>query len=288
VTGAPGGSAAGALAALHPDDVRLAAGLIRDGRVWDLSVELDPAGLPPVDARYGRAFERVDLVSPDEYRDAFGSGASGFHLDAVSGSVHQGTHIDGLAHIVHRGRIFGDIPESDARDADGWRVHGAETIAPIVGRAVLIDLVAARGGEALPGNHEIFPDELAGATRRQGVDIRAGDVVLVRTGKMAQLRDDREHFLERQPGIGVAAAEWLAEQGMVAYGSDTAGTEPQPIGDWERTVHVALLAERGIHLLEWLDLDGLASSGRHECFFVAAPLRFRGASGAWLRPVAIT
>jgi kynurenine formamidase len=288
VTPTERGASDGALAALDPDRVRVAGGLIRDGRVWDLSVELDPAGLPPVDARYGRAFERIDLVSPDGYRRAFDSGESGFHLDAVSGSVHQGTHIDGLAHIVHRGRIFGAVQESDARDAHGWRVHGAETIAPIVGRAVLIDLVAARGGEALPGSHEISPDELADATRHQGVDIRAGDVVLVRTGKMAQLREDREHFLERQPGIGVAAAEWLADQGMAVYGSDTAGTEPQPMRDWERTVHVALLTERGIHLLEWLDLDGLAGSGRHECFFVAAPLRFRGASGAWLRPVAIT
>lgn len=276
------------LASLDASRVRAAAELIRDGRVWDLAIELDPARLPPVDERFGRPFQRIDLLSPEGYREAFRSGASGFHLDAVSGSVHQGTHIDGLAHIVHDGRIFGGTTEAQARDEAGWRVHGAETIPPIVGRAVLIDLVAARGGEALPGSHEIGPEELAGAAEEQGVHIRPGDVVLVRTGKMAQLGDDREGFLERQPGIGVAAAEWLAGRGMAVYGSDTAGTEPQPIGDWSRTVHVALLAERGIHLLEWLDLDGLAGSGRRESFFVAAPLRFRGASGAWLRPVAIT
>lgn len=118
--------------------------------------------------------------------------------------------------------------------------------------------------------------------------MRDGDVVLVRTGKMAELRGDRERFLARQPGIGVDAALWLAERGMAAYGSDTAGTEPQPVTDWARTVHVELLAERGIHLLEWLDLEALATSGRAEFFFVAAPLKISGATGAWLRPVAIT
>lgn len=284
----PHGLVSGALARLDARHVRAAAALIRDGRVWDLAIDLDGSTLPPNGPPYGRPFQRIDLLSPAAYRAAFGSGDSGFHLDAVEGSIHQGTHIDGLAHIVHGGRIFGGLSESEVRGEAGWSAHGAETIPPIVGRAVLIDLVAASSGEALPGSHEIVPDELAAAARGQGVSIRDGDVVLIRTGKMAQLAEDRLGFLERQPGIGVAAAEWLAEQGMVAYGSDTAGTEPQPITDWRRTVHVALLAERGIHLLEWLDLEALAGSGRSECFFVAAPLRFRGASGAWLRPIAIT
>jgi len=277
-----------ALSHLGPAAVLAAAPLIRDGRVWDLAVELDPAVLPPADPRFAWPVRRVDLMAPAAYREAFASGESGFHLDAVSGSIHQGTHIDGLAHIVHDGRIFGGTTEEAARTEAGWTVHGAETIAPIVGRAVLIDLVAARQGRHLEGSHEIVPDELAEALGSQRVELREGDVVLVHTGKMAELRSDRERFLERQPGIGVRAAQWLAERGMAAYGSDTAGTEPQPVTDWSRTVHVELLAERGIHLLEWLDLEALAGSGRGEFFFVGAPLKIRGATGSWLRPLAIT
>jgi len=277
-----------ALSRLGPAAVREAASLIRDGRVWDLAVDLDPAFLPPTDPRVAWPVRRVDVMTPAAYRETFASGETGFHLDAVSGSIHQGTHIDGLAHIVRGGRIFGGTTEETARGDAGWTVHGAETIQPIVGRAVLIDLVAARQGRHLEGSHEIGPDELAGALGSQGVEMRAGDVVLVRTGKMAELRSDRERFLERQPGIGVRAAHWLAERGMAVYGSDTAGTEPQPVTDWSRTVHVELLAERGIHLLEWLDLEALAGSGRGEFFFVAAPLKIRGATGSWLRPLAIT
>lgn len=287
-TGPAGGVGESALRRLGPAAVRAAARLIRDGRVWDLAVDLDPTLLPPADPRVALPIQRIDLMTPAQYREAFASGKSGFHLDAVSGSIHQGTHIDGLAHIVHEGRIFGGTEEEHARTASGWQVHGAETIAPIVGRAVLIDLVAARRGVPLEGSHEIRPEELAGALRSRSAEIRDGDIVLVRTGRMAALRADRDRFLERQPGIGLDAAVWLAERGMVVYGSDTAGTEPQPVEDWGRTVHVELLTRRGIHLLEWLDLDGLAASGRSDSLFVAASPRFRGATGAWLRPVAIT
>lgn len=276
-----------ALSRLGPDDVRAAAALVRDGRVWDLALDVDAALLPPLDPRFGQPVQRVDLVTPESYRAVFSSGEDGFHLDAVGGSIHQGTHIDGLVHIVHRGRIFGGAAESDARGPDGWREHGAETIPPIIGRGVLIDMVAVRGGGALDGSTEIAPAELAAVVDVQGIELRPGDIVLVRTGKTAQLPRDRRHFLDRWPGIGADAAVWLAERGMVAFGSDS-GTEPEPIMDWTRTVHVELLVRRGIHLLEWLDLEGLAGSGRHEFLFVAAPLKLRGATGSWLRPIAVT
>jgi kynurenine formamidase len=276
-----------ALARLGPREVRSAAALVQDGRVWDLALDLDAAFLPPLDPRFGQPVRRVDLVTPEAYRAAFSSGDAGFHLDAVGGSVHQGTHIDGLVHIVHGGRVFGGAAEADIRGPDGWRQHGAETIPPIVGRGVLIDVVAARGGEPLGDSVAIGVDQLAAATEAQAVDLRPGDIVLVRTGKTASLPSDREHFLDRWPGISVDAAVWLAKQGMVAFGSDS-GTEPQPVADWSRTVHVELLMRRGIHLLEWLDLAALAGSGRHDFLFVAAPLKVRGASGAWLRPIAVT
>jgi len=275
-----------ALARISADNVRDAAALVRDGRVWDLALDVDAGSLPPLDPRFGRAVERIDLVTPESFRATFSSGEDGFHLDAVGGSIHQGTHIDGLVHIVHRGRIFGGAAESEARGRDGWRQHGAETIAPIVGRGVLIDMVAARG-RPLEGSESISSAELQAAADQQGVEIHAADVVLVRTGKTAELPNDRQHFLERWPGIDVDAAVWLAERGMVAFGSDS-GTEPEPVGDWTRTVHVELLQRRGIHLLEWLDLEAFAGSGRTEFLFVATPLKIRGATGSWLRPVAIT
>ena len=82
-----------------------------------------------------------------------------------------------------------------------------------------------------------------------------GDAVLVHTGKMSQYAVDNEAFLAGQPGVGLDAALWLYDQGMAVLGSDTTGTEPQPVTDWEHTVHVAMLMERGVHLIEWMSLD---------------------------------
>jgi kynurenine formamidase len=271
---------------ITPELIREAASLIRDGHVWDLAVDLDRNLLPPVDSEFGRELSVVSLGSSVAWQRVNRSGPASFHVDAISGAIHQGTHIDGLAHALYEGRIHGGATEQ-ALTADGWSVHGAETIPPIVGRGVLLDLANA-GGSPVEGSHEITPDELTWAATRQGVEFRGSDVVLVRTGKMDTLRVDREHFLDQQPGIGLDAALWLVERGMAVYGSDTGGTEPQPVADWTRTVHVALLVERGIHLLEWLDLRALAASGRSEFLFVAIPLKIRGATGSWIRPIAVT
>jgi kynurenine formamidase len=272
---------------ITPEIVRDAATLVRDGRVWDLAIALDDQLLPPASSEFVRAFSRTDLATPEAWQSANRSGEASFHVDAVSGSVHQGTHIDGLAHALYSGRIHGGVTEAEARTDAGWVVHGAETIRPIVGRGVLLDLVRENGGP-LEGSHQITPDELARAADRQRVEFRNGDIVLVRTGKVDELANDRDRFLDRQPGIGIDAAVWLAERGMAVFGSDTAGTEPQPVADWTRTVHVELLVERGIHLLEWLHLNELAQAGRGDFLLVASPLKIRGGTGSWLRPVAIT
>jgi kynurenine formamidase len=104
---------------------------------------------------------------------------------------------------------------------------------------------------------------------------------------MRQYAVDNVAFLAGQPGVGLDAALWLYNRGMAVLGSDTTGTEPQPITDWEHTVHVAMLMEHGVHLIEWMNLETLAASTAWEFMFVCLPLKLRGASGSWVRPVAI-
>ncbi len=70
-------------------------------------------------------------------------------------------------------------------------------------------------------------------------------------------------------------------------GTDTTGTEPQPVTDWAHTVHVAMLMEHGVHLIEWMQLETLAAAA-YEFLFVCLPLKLRGASGSWVRPTAVT
>jgi kynurenine formamidase len=110
--------------------------------------------------------------------------------------------------------------------------------------------------------------------------------VLVRTGKIRQFRDPKA-FQAGAPGVGLEAAIWLYESGMAVLGTDTASTEPVPFVDPAFSTHRAMLADSGVHLIENLNLEEIASDGVTEAFFVAIPLKITGATGWWVRPVLI-
>ena len=284
-------TALGALASLTPEAVRRAAALVTHGIVIDLSVPLDADVLPGGDPAFHQPFARLDVMTPERWSERVDSGGDAFHLDAIAGSIHQGTHIDGLVHVVKDGKVYDGQDAAAVRSDRGWTFAGIETVPPIVTRGVLVDLVASRGGRALTGSEEITVADVDGALGASGATVRSGDAVLIRTGKIRELSTARETFLDAQPGIGVDAAIHLAEAGMAVLGSDTGGTEPQPVRDWSRTVHVELLTRRGIHLVEWMDLDALSSTlaehERTEFLFIAVPLRITGATGSWVRPIAL-
>ena len=162
-----------------------------------------------------------------------------------------------------------------------------ETIPPIVGRAVLLDIATLRGVAALPDGDEVSVDDLEAACARASVEVSPGDVVLVRTGKIREFFTDPAAFEAAQPGVGPSGAEWLYERGMAVLGTDTTGTEPIPYPDPAQSTHRAMLVERGVHLIENVFLDELARDGIVESMFVCLPLKLTGATGSWVRPIAI-
>ncbi len=88
----------------------------------------------------------------------------------------------------------------------------------------------------------------------------------MRTGKFAaDYHRDAAAFFAAQPGVGPDAAIWLHEQGMALLGSDTSGTEAIPFPDPERTTHRAMLVERGVHLVEIMDLEAIVAAGVRTC-----------------------
>jgi kynurenine formamidase len=48
-----------------------------------------------------------------------------------------------------------------------------------------------------------------------------------------------------------------------------------------------MLVERGLHLIENVFLDDLARDGVVESTFICLPLKITGATGSWVRPIAI-
>src|SRR5262249_55535254 len=150
-----------------------------------------------------------------------------------------------------------------------------DTLAPIVRRGVLLDIAGNQNVPSLPADFEITAEHLQQAARAQAVAINPGDVVLLRTGWGAFFEDAARFEAQMHgPGPGEAAARWLSNHGIFAAGSDTINFEFVP----SRTmpVHVHLLVESGIHIMECLNLEPLAADRVYEFAFVASPLKIRG------------
>jgi kynurenine formamidase len=204
---------------------------------------------------------------------------------------HVGTHIDAFAHFSDHGRLHGGVSAAEAQNMGRFTSHGVDTIVPIASRGILLDVAAAAGKDLLSAGVPVDPELLVRAASNADKTIEAGDVVLVRTG-WSHFFADSEKFLGRKdgaPGITTDAARWLADQGVIAIGADTTSVEHIPAGQGHALlpVHKLLLVERGVHLIEMLALDRLASDKIFEFLFVAAPLKIVGATGSPLRPLAL-
>jgi kynurenine formamidase len=215
-----------------------------------------------------------------EYRGPAGNSSAS---DAIALGSHVGTHIDALCHFSCGGKLYGGIEPKQSYGA-GQESYSVDTIAPIVRRGVLLDIAGLHGGP-LPEDFEITPSVLDDAVRTQWVTVQKGDIVLLRTGWARYFRDPGKFISEvRGPGPAIDGARWLSSRGVFAAGSDTVAFEKVP--DASMPVHVHLLVESGIHIIECLNLEELAAAKAWEFAFVAAPMKIEGATGAPVRPLA--
>jgi len=209
--------------------------------------------------------------------------------DAVLMYTHTGTHIDSLSHFGLNGRIWNGFHHAEHQGDVGWKKGGAEQIPPIVARGVLIDVAASKGVDVLPDSYLITARDLQDALRKQGLSLQPGDAVFIRTGRMRMIGDP-DAYMRNEPGIGLEAARWLAEESRVMLvGSDNLSIEVFPVetaDNWV-PVHTYLEAERGVAMMEAVDLEALSRDRVYEFAFIGASLKLRGASGAPMRPIAL-
>jgi kynurenine formamidase len=191
---------------------------------------------------------------------------------------HSGTHIDALCHQAFGGRLHGGVEvTSRVQTSVGFTSLGIDTVAPIVRRGVLLDV---GGAEAVTASDL----ERAAA----GVELRPGDVVLVRLGCGA-LWADRQAFMAAG-GVTAEASRWLAARRPFAVGADNMAwdlpDEPDPeLGSLPG--HTILIVQEGIHIIEALYLEELAQDGVREFGFICLPLKLRGGTGSPVRPIAL-
>ncbi|MDQ7829703.1 MAG: cyclase family protein [Armatimonadota bacterium] len=202
---------------------------------------------------------------------------------------HAGTHIDAFVHQAWDLTLHGGVRVTpEVQTPQGFTRLGADTIPPIVARGVLVDLAAQRGGP-LPLRTLVGAAEVAAAAAAQGVRIGAGDVVLVRTGNDTRWADP-ERYLEG-PGMGADVSAWLADQEVLAVGADNVawdlpGHVDEAVGS-SLPGHVVLLVQRGVYIIENLNLAPLAACGAREFLFLCLPLKVWGGTASPVRPVAL-
>ncbi|MDW8130179.1 MAG: cyclase family protein [Bryobacterales bacterium] len=210
-------------------------------------------------------------------------GGASSAAEAFSLGGHVGTHFDALCHFAHHGKLHGGRETAGLEEyTTGVAALSVDTVGLIARRGVLLDVA---GPQPLPEDFTIEPHHLEEAAARAGVEIAPGDVVLIRTG-WGRYWGQPKRFINdgRAPGPGLAAARWLSDRGIWAAGSDTTYFEKVPS---DRSVHVHLLVEKGMHIIEALNLEELAGEGVFSFLFVAAPLKIRGATGSPIRPFAV-
>ena len=203
---------------------------------------------------------------------------------------HTGTHIDALSHQADHLTLCGGIPvNGETQTARGFTRHGVEQIPPIVAPGVLLDLPAHFGVDALASGYAVTAAELKACCDRQGLAIEPGDVVLVYTGNEHAWKDEARYL--SGPGMAGDASRWLADQGVIAVGADNMAWDVIGLRDPEFGCtlpgHLLLLAQRGIYIIENLRLSARAAAQVYRFAFVCTPLKFVGATGSPVRPIAI-
>lgn len=263
----------GTLNYITPATIRNARTLVTDGRTVSLARAVTLAGN-----------EGIRRAEYEMMKDEFGT------RDYLGGVWHgfAQTHLDALCHaFANPSQMYNGIPTAEVTAAGCGKLDiGAIAERGVVGRGVLLDVGALRGGALEPGTAILVAD-LEQAARRQNVEIRSGDILLVRTG--AGTRNTRE----RRAGLHPECLPWVKEKQIALLVSDgDSDVAPLPAFDrWSSAFHAVAIPHLGMPLVDNADLDTAArvcaERGRWEFLLVVAPWRMTGATSSPVNPIAI-
>jgi hypothetical protein len=164
--------------------------LVRDGRPISLALPLDRSGLqPPADVRLNP--QHVMLQTGTDLRAGVQRNSIdgwGYADDMVTMALQAATHWDGLAHAFYEYKMYNDR-DCTMVDVNGAAVNAIGAVAPhLIGRAVVLDVASTLGVEHLGLAHRVTVAELEKTVDAQNVELRSGDILLIRTGNLGRAR----------------------------------------------------------------------------------------------------
>ncbi|MFZ3559083.1 cyclase family protein [Streptomyces sp. BH055] len=281
----------GTLNLVTDDCVREAATEVRTGRRVPLALPLKEdgvqSGLIP-----GRINPFHTMVQINQ--EIFGPETVATSDDAVTMGLQAATHWDALTHVSHSGKLYNGRPADTITAHHGARFSGIDKAPYIVSRGVLLDVAAAKGLDRLPGDHAVTPEDLDEAAEFGRVTVRAGDIVLVRTGQIqVYLAGDKHGYGYPSPGLSVRTPEWFHARDVAAVANDTLTFEifPPEIENLWLPVHALDLVEMGMLQGQNWNLETLSTAcgevERYSFLLSAMPEPFQGGTGTPVAPVAV-
>ncbi|HKU08346.1 MAG TPA: cyclase family protein [Bradyrhizobium sp.] len=274
----------GAANYMKPELVVKAAQLVKTGKTYALGIPVDsktPA-YPP------RTF-KITVVQPGQAGNpGLGPTKTTYNDDILDTWVGIGSQLDGLGHIGVDHVYYNGNKLLDFADPTGLKKLGIEKVPPMVTRGVLLDMAAHYGTDVVKEGTAFNVKEIEEVAKKQGVEIRQGDVVIFHTGWLSLIGKDDKRYASVEPGLGVEGAKYLTGKGVVAVGADTWAVEVIPFESKNVfEVHQILLPMNGTYILENMNTAELAKDKAYEFLFVLGQPRFKGGVQSMINPVAI-
>jgi kynurenine formamidase len=287
----------GTLNNVSPQDIVNAARLVRRGQAFSLALNFDSQG--PQNAQWGGRFNPIHTMLTSGV-DAVAGRQDAMRIryadDMVTMPLQCGTQWDALGHVFFGDRMWNGY---DARlvDSNGAHKNGIEKVkARMIGRGVLLDIARFKGVEFLEDGYGISTRELEACAKAEGVEVRRGDFVLVRTGQMERRLKSGAwggYAGGDAPGLRFETADWIRRTDIAAICSDTWGCEVRPNESDEafQPWHWVVIPMIGISMGEIFYLKDLAEDCAqdhvYEFFFCAPPLPITRAVGSPVNPIAV-
>jgi kynurenine formamidase len=288
----------GTLNNIAPEDIIGAAGLIRRGKVFALGLSLKE---PIQSGLFGGRWNPIHTMLATGTDAAAGNQDEPFPYlryadDAINMPCQASTQWDALCHIFLGDKMYNGY---DARlvDVRGAKKLGIEHVRDkMVGRGVLLDIARFKGLASLDDGYAITRADLDACAAAQGVEVRKGDFVIVRTGHQERCltaKDWSGYAGGGAPGMAFESCFWLREKDVAAICSDTWGCEVRPneTAEANQPWHWVVIPAMGISMGEIFYLKELAEDCAadkvYEFFFAAPPLHLPGGAGSPINPLAI-
>jgi kynurenine formamidase len=294
----------GATNRITPAVTKAAAAEIQTGAIVPMAYNLVD-GVPLFGTRFTKTMlTAVALVPGAEY----GKNKLTYMEDTYLSQSHVGTHIDGMGHIGIMDCYYNQTPMGKFVTQNGLKKLGLENLKSFATRGVIIDMVKVfqEAGKlktnpacrtpCLDGGTVITEADVQAGLKMYNVTLREGDALFVHTGwgdLFNQFPAQNANYNKSEPGLGKAAAQWLADQKVVLVGTDTWAVEVIPSEDTTEAfpVHALLLTDNGIHIVENVRTDLIAAeaaSSKRATFFLSMTVpKAAGTTGTFVNIEAI-